>query len=560
MHYTAFALALPEEIVGSAKHALLVLSAAVALLLMLTCANVAKLILTRADARRREIAVRAALGAGRGKLVQLALTESAILCGAGGALGLFFAWAGVRVLVARAPTTVPRLAELAVDWRVLALTLLLSVATGILFGLLPSAHDSKIDLSDALRDGSRGQSGGVARRQGRAILVAAEMALAVLLVIGAGLTIRSFANLQHIDPGFDARDAITMRISVPSIHYATPMAVSDFYATVADRVRELPGVRAAGFVRQLPLGSDIGDSGMMIEGEPVDPKANGKSADWQVVTPGYFEAMQEHVVRGRLIDANDRLDRPPVVAINETMAREYFQGVDPLGKRIKIGALTDPFRTIVGIMADVHHQSLTTPVKRKYFVPHAQWGNMFGSPRRSMTLVVRTTGDSRALAEPVAKIVHAIDADIPLTEVRTIGDVLSAATQEQRFTMALMAAFAVLALVLAAVGIYGVISYSVSQRTREIGIRLALGAEVGTVRALVLRQGMRPAILGIGVGLIAAFALTRFLGSVLYGVGPVDALTFATIPLLLAAVAAVSVLIPAARAARIEPLEALRAE
>jgi predicted permease len=299
---------------------------------------------------------------------------------------------------------------------------------------------------------------------------------------------------------------------------------------------------------------------MMIEGDMIDPKANGKSADWQVVTPGYFEAMQERVVRGRLIDENDRADAPPVIAINETLAREYFHDVDPLGKRIRIGSPDAAFRTIVAVMADVHHQSLTTPVKRKYFVPHAQWGMLFGAPRRAMTLVVRTTGDPRALTEPVGKIVHAIDADIPLTNVRTIGDVLGAATQEQRFTMALMAAFAALALVLAAVGIYGVISYSVSQRTREIGIRLALGADVGTVRTLVLRQGMRPAVIGIGAGLLAALLTTRFLGSVLYGVSPVDALTFIVIPFVLLGVAGLSVLIPAARASRIEPLEALRTE
>jgi putative ABC transport system permease protein len=386
------------------------------------------------------------------------------------------------------------------------------------------------------------------------------MALAVLLVIGAGLTIRSFANLQQIDPGFGTRNAFTVELSVPSVRYVTPAAVSDFYTNVATRVRELPGVKAAGFVRQLPLGSDIGDSGMMIEGDMIDPKANGKSADWQVVTPGYFEAMQERVVRGRLIDENDRADAPPVIAINETLAREYFHDVDPLGKRIRIGSPDAAFRTIVAVMADVHHQSLTTPVKRKYFVPHAQWGMLFGAPRRAMTLVVRTTGDPRALTEPVGKIVHAIDADIPLTNVRTIGDVLGAATQEQRFTMALMAAFAALALVLAAVGIYGVISYSVSQRTREIGIRLALGADVGTVRTLVLRQGMRPAVIGIGAGLLAALLTTRFLGSVLYGVSPVDALTFIVIPFVLLGVAGLSVLIPAARASRIEPLEALRTE
>jgi putative ABC transport system permease protein len=560
MHFTGFAVPLPADVAGSASRALVVLSAAVALLLLLTCANVANLVLTRADARRRELAVRSALGAGQGQLVRLALGESVILCGAGGALGLALAWAGVRVLVARAPATIPRLADLTVDWRVLGVTLVLSVGTGLLFGLLPSVRGAGIDLQDALRDGARGQSGGVARMRGRSLLVAAEMALAVLLVIGAGLTIRSFANLRRIDPGFGARNAITLQLSLPAVRYPTPMSVVDFYDRVAQQVRELPGVQAAGFVRQLPLATDMGDAGMAIEGRPQDPKANGLSADWQVVTPGYFDAMQERVVRGRGIEATDRLDTPPVIAVNETFVREYFHDEDPLGHRIKLGGPTEPWRTIVGVIADVHHQSLTTPVKRKFFIPHAQWGNTFGSPRRAMTLVARTASDARALAAPIGSIVHAIDADIPLTHVETLGDVLAAATQEQRFTMALMAGFAALALLLAAVGIYGVISYAVSQRTREIGIRLALGARSASVLALVMRQGLAPAAGGIAAGLVAAALLTRFLGSVLYGVAPMDALTFATIPLLLLAIAALSVLIPATRASRVDPNEALRAE
>ncbi len=533
MRFTAFAVPLPADIAGSASRALLVLSAAVALLLLLTCANVANLILTRADARRREIAVRSALGAGQSDLVRLALGESVILCGAGGALGLALAWVGVRLLVARAPASVPRLADLSVDWRVVAVTLVLSVGTGLVFGLLPSVRGAGIDLQDALRDGARGQSGGAARMRGRSLLVAAEMALAVLLVIGAGLTIRSFANLRRIDPGFGARNALTLDLSLPAMRYPTPAAVSDFYDRVAERVRELPGVQAAGFVRQLPLATDMGDAGMAIEGRPQDPKANGLSADWQVVTPGYFDAMQERVVRGRGIEPTDRLDGVPVIAVNETLAREYFHDEDPLGHRIKFGGPNEPWRTIVGVIGDVHHQSLTTPVKRKFFVPHAQWGNTFGSPRRTMTLVARTSGDARALAIPVGAIVRSLDADVPLNHVETLGDVLAAATQEQRFTMALMAGFAALALLLAAVGIYGVISYAVSQRTREIGIRLALGARAATVLALVMRQGLAPAAGGIAAGLAAAALLTRFLGSVLYGVAPLDGLTFLVIPLLL---------------------------
>ncbi len=560
MQFTAFAVPMVEEVTGKVKRALLALAGAVGLLLVLTCANVANLILTRADSRRREVAVRAALGAGRRQLFRLALTESVLLSALGGAAGLALAWAGVRVLDARAPTTIPRLAELSVDWSVLGVTFVLAVATGILFGLVPAAHVARLDLSDALRDGSRGQSGGLERRRARSLLVITEMALAVLLVIGAGLTIRSFVNLQQIDTGFDARNVLTLRLSLPSARYETADGVAGFYQDLGDRVRQLPGVQAAGFVRQLPLATEIGDAGMAIEGRPTPPNEPGRSADWQVITPGYLEAMKERLVRGRFFNAADASDGNLVIAINETLAREYFPGEDPVGKRIRVGGPTNEWRTIVGVVGDVHHNGLTAPVKRKWFLPHAQWGTLFGSPRRSMTLAVRTAADPRAVLAPVTRLVHELNPDLPVTRVTTMAEVLAIATQEQRFTMALMAGFALLALALAAVGIYGVISYSVSQRTREMGIRLALGAERRSVRALVLRQGMGPACTGIVAGLGAAVFLTRYLRTLLYGVAPLDALTFAAIPVLLLVIAAGAVLIPAVRASSVEPVEALRAD
>ncbi|MFI5235103.1 MAG: ABC transporter permease [Gemmatimonadales bacterium] len=560
MRFTVFTVPLIEEVSGGVRPALLVLTAAVALLLLLTCANVANLVLARADGRNREVAVRAALGAGTGQLLRLALTESLILGLSGGALGLGLAWAGVRLLVLRAPTSIPRLAELAVDWPVLGLTFGLAIATGIVFGLLPVARLSRLDLSDALRDGSRGQSGGLERRRGRTLLVVAEMALAVLLVIGAGLTIKSFRNLQQIDPGFDAHNVLTLRLSLPAARYGTVESVNGFYTRLGDEVRQMPRVNAAGFARLLPLASEMGDAGMMIEGKPTPSDQPGRSADWQVVTPGYFEAMKMRLVRGRFFNTTDSPDGAPVIAINETLAHEYFPGEDPLGHRIRMGDPTQPWRTIVGVVGDAHHNSLTTPVKRSWYLPHDQWGNLFGAPRRAMTLVVRTTGDPRALLPPITQAVHQLDPDLPLTQIATMSDVLAGATQEQRFTMALMAGFALLALVLAAVGIYGVIAYVVGQRTREIGIRLALGADAGAVRLLVLRQAIAPALTGIGVGLAAALFLTRYLRSLLYGVAPVDAATFAAIPVLLLLVATGSVLIPAIRASRVAPMEALRVE
>jgi putative ABC transport system permease protein len=420
-----------------------------------------------------------------------------------------------------------------------------------------------MDLAKVLHEGGRGQSGGLGRRRGRTLLVVAEMALAVLLVIGAGLTIRSFRNLQQIDPGFDGRNVLTFRLTLPAARYPEAERVEGFYQNLGDQVRRLPGVRAAGFVRVLPLAAEIGDAGLQIEGRPpTPPNTPGLSADWQAVSPGFFEAMGMRLASGRFFDGTDTKGGMQVVMINQALAREYFPGEDPLGKRLQIfGGDQQPWRTIVGVVADYHHNGLLTPVKRAWFVPQNQWAiSNGGRARRSMTMAIRTSADPVPLLEPVRSIVRKMDPDLPLTQVTTMDAVLSAATQEQRFTVGLMAGFAALALMLAAVGIYGVISYSVSQRTREIGIRLALGAGVGEVRSLVLRQGMAPAVTGIVIGLGLAVLLTRYLRTLLYGVAPLDPLTFGTIPVLLLMVAVVSVLIPAARASRVAPVEALRGE
>jgi len=560
MRFTAFAESLQQEVSGGARAALLVLAAAVGLLLLLTCVNVANLLLARADGRLREVAVRSALGAGRADLLRLAITEGLLLGLSGGVLGLALAWAGVRVLIAHAPTSVPRLAELTVDGRVLLVTALLAIGTGLAFGIVPALRAARVNLSTALREGARGASGGVDRRRGRTLLIALEMAFAVLLVLGAGLTVRSFRNLQRIPVGFDPGHVLSLRLALPATRYDSAAPVAAFYEELGNRVRALPGVQAAGFVRQLPLASQIGDAGMRIQGRPVPLGEQGRSGDWQVVTPGYFEAMHERLVRGRFFTAADAADGALVAAINETMAREYFPGEDPIGQRIAIGGDTTKWRTIIGVIGDVHHNSLLAPVKRKWFVPLAQWGMLFGAPRRSMTLVVRSSANPLALVNPIRRLVHDADPDVPLTHVQTLNDVVAAATREQRFTMSVMAGFAALALLLAAVGTYGVVSYAVGQRTREIGIRLALGASVPAVTGMVLRQGMLPAGAGVALGLAAALLLTRYLRTLLYHVAPVDPLTFAAMPVLLLLVAAAAVMIPALRASRIDPLEALRAE
>jgi putative ABC transport system permease protein len=561
MRFTAFAVPLLDEVSGKVRPALAVLAAAVALLLLLTCANVANLVLTRADGRNREVAVRTALGAGRAQLLRQALAESLLLGGLGGLLGLGLGWAGLRILVARAPTTIPRVSELRLDGSVLGFTLLLSLATAVLFALLPMARTGRLNVAQVLHDGARGASAGVGRRRGRSLLVVAEMALAVLLLIGAGLTVRSFAKLRQVDPGFSVRNALTLRLSLPQARYPDTLGVVRFYQELGDRVKALPGVQAAGFIRVLPLAAEIGDAFTEIEGKPLPPGENGRSADWQTATPGLFEAMGMRLVQGRFFDATDTPDGRQVAIINEAFAREYLPGEDPLGHRIHtMSGDNGAWRTIVGVVGDYHHEGLLSPPKRTWFIPHNQWVHSNGFIRRSLTLVAKTSADPTALLKPVAGIIKGMDPDLPVTQVQTMGEVLAAATQEQRFTMRLMAGFAGLALLLAAVGIYGVISYSVSQRTREIGIRLALGANQGMVRGLVLRQGLAPVAIGMALGLGAAVVLTRFLQKLLYGVAPLDPVTFATIPVLLLAVAAGSVLLPAARASRVQPVEALRSE
>ena len=353
---------------------------------------------------------------------------------------------------------------------------------------------------------------------------------------------------------------LTLRLSLPAVKYPDDESLVRFYQELGNEVRDLPGVTAAGFVRVLPIADEIGDAGIMIESKPLPSSEPNRSGDWQVVTPGYFEAMKIRLVSGRFFDATDTPDGPQVIIINQTLAKEYFPGEDPVGQRVRVGGPNRPLRTIVGVVGDVHHQGILNPPKREWFVPHTQFAQVFGQTRRAMTLVLRTTGDPHSALAPVQGMIRRLDPDLPITDIAMMDDVVRDGVREQRFTMTLMAGFAMLALVLAAVGIYGVMSYQVSQRTQEIGIRLAMGAEGGAVGRMVVRQGMTPAMIGVGIGLIAAAALTRFLSSLLYGISPHDPLTYTTIPLALIAVAIISTILPAWRATRVDPVEALRYE
>lgn len=557
MQFTAFAVPIAEEVGGGARTALLTLFAAVGLLLLLTCVNVANLLLTRADGMSREMAVRAALGAGRGRLVRMTLTESILLALGGGLLGLGVGFGALRLIVASAPTSVPRTADLGIDPAVLGFTLLLSVLTGLLFGAAPALRLSQTSLAGSLKDGNKG-SEGPGRRQARSLLIASEMALAIMLVIGAALLVQSFRKLVATDPGFDPGKSLTLRLALPVPSYPAIPDLVRFYEQLRHEVAALPGVQAAGLVRVLPLADDIGDAGMAIEGK-TPASDQGWSADWQVVTPGYFQAIGMRLVKGRFFDDRDTPDGLQVIAVNQALVDQYFApGEDPIGQRIRIGGPDTPWRTIVGVLADTRHHGLTGPVKREWFVPHAQFASSWGSTRRAMTLVVRTSGDPMALLGPVARVVAAKDPNLPISQVATMDEVMATAVREQRFTASLMAGFAFLALLLSAIGVYAVIAYSVSQRTREIGIRLALGADGGVVRRMVVSQGLRPALAGIALGLLGAAGLSRFLASLLIGVRPLDPVTFALVPACLLLVALASSLVPAIRATRVDPMLALR--
>ena len=561
MQFDTVVLSLTDEVVGSVRRAIWLLFGAVAFLLLIACANVANLLLARAEGRQREIAVRAALGASGFRVMRQLFTESLVLTGIATAVGLALAFAGVRFVGWWNPASIPRVAEVTVDLRVLLFTAAVAVFTSLAFSLAPAVRALRVDLTDSLKDGAQGASSGGGRQRFRHALVIVEMALAVVLLVGAGLMLRSLWALQRVQLGFDPSQVLTMRLSLPQASYQTPEQVVDFYNRLLDRVRAIPGVRAAGAVRALPLGSTIGDFGLRVEGFTPTP-GTGAKGDWQIATPGYLEAMGERVIRGRGITADDKTDTMLVALINEEMARRYWAGRDPIGGRLQIGggAPNRPFVTVVGIVADVRHNGITEGVKEKFYVPHTQWHKSTGNPIRAMTLVVKAQSDPRALTSTVSQTIRELDANLPVAGIRTMDDVVAATLSAPRFTGMLLGAFAVLALVLSAIGIYGVLSYVVSRRTREIGIRVAIGAGRGQVLRLVLGSGVGLALVGIVLGLAVAASLSRLMTTLLHDVQPGDPATYAAVAGALATVAIVASLIPAWRATRVDPVRALKAE
>jgi predicted permease len=561
MRFEAFAVPVEEEVRGGARRALFLVFGAVLFLLLMACVNVANLLLARAEGRQREISVRAAIGAGSVRLTRQLLTESLVLAAGGAVVGLAFAWAGVRAIAAHGSAGLPATAPIGIQPGMLLFSGALAVLTTVLFGFAPALRTLRWNLSESLREGSAQSSAGLARQGLRGALAAAQVALALVLLLGAGLMLRSLDALMHIDLGFEPQRVLTLQLRPPEAAYESPEAVATFYRTLLERVRGLAGVRHAGILRSLPLGSSIGDWGLDVEGfqESTGHAAKG---DWQVLSDGAVEALGERLAAGRAFTDADRAGALPVALVNETLVRMYWPGLDPIGRRIRMGSDNPnrPWMTVVGVVKNVRHNGVTAAVKEKFYVPAAQFALSSGFPARNMTLVVRASGDPLALVRPIRAEVRRLDANLPVANVRPMTAVVDTSLATPRLTGGLLSIFAGVALLLAAVGVSGVLAYLVSRRRREIGIRMALGASSADVVRLVLRRGLLTAGGGIAAGLAAAFFLTRLMEGLLYGVAPRDPKTFAAATLILLGIALAASAVPALRAARIDPLVALRAE
>jgi putative ABC transport system permease protein len=545
---------LAEMFTGRIRPVLLILLGAVGLLLLIACANLANLLLARAATREKEIAIRGALGAGRRRIVRQLLTESLVLALAGGGLGLLLATWGVSLMRSIVPDMFPMLQHMGVDLRVLAFTLGISILTGLLFGLVPAWRSSRMDLNTTLKEAAgRSESAGGSNRI-RSFLLASEVALAVLLSVSAGLLLRSFARVMGVDPGMRTANVLTMNLSLPDVKYDTPVKRTNFYKNLTERLEALPGVRSAGAVTFLPLRVSIlsfrvGVNSFTIEGRPPVTADQQPQADFRMATPGYFNAMGIALRQGRLFNQHDDLDSKRVVLVNESMIRKHFAHENPLGQRINMGG--KPVE-IVGVVGDAKLYGLDSPVEPAIYAPHMQ------RPGDSMALVVRTEGDPATVADSVRREIRKLDPEQPISNVRTMQQVLADSLMLRRAAMLMITVFASLALTLATVGIYGLTAYSVSRRTHEIGLRVALGAGQPQILRLVVGRGLVTSLIGAAIGVGAAFQLTRALSGMLYGVTATDPLVFAGVPLLLIAVSVIASLVPARKAMRVDPLVALR--
>jgi putative ABC transport system permease protein len=526
------------------------------------------MLLARADGRRREIAIREALGASRWRIAQQMLTESILLALGGGALGSLLAWWSVRAFVASQPSTVPRIDQIGVDLRVLAFAMAVSLVTGIAFGLAPALRASSSDLLTSLKDAARGSAG--AGRRLRSALVVGEVALALVLLIGAGLTIRSFATLSAIDLGFEPSHVVTMRVGLPAARYPAQEPWAAFYRELLQRASAIPSVDAVGLNSAVPLDGSSSESEVRYEGQPP-PRSMSEEATtclFQAASPDYFRAMGIAVVRGRAFTDRDGTGGTPVIVIEEALAHKFFPNADPIGKRVAFeftgghGPAAQPlWREVVGVVGHVRHYGLVRePANPEVYTPLEQLPIWFRSRRPNMALFVRTALPPEQIAASIRQTVSSIDRDIPVYGIQTMDRYVEQTTEQSRLSMALLALFGGLALVLASLGLYGVLSYLVSRRTREIGIRMALGATRGDVMRLIVWHGMALAIAGIGIGLAASWAMTRSLSTLLVGVSPHDPATFAAIAIVLTVIAFVASYLPGRRATRVDPMITLRTE
>ena len=542
-----------EQTVKDIRPALLVLFGAVAFLLLIACANIANLLLARAASRKKEIAIRTALGASRLRVLRLLLTESLMLSLAGGGIGFLLALWGTDALMALEPDNIPRLNEVGVDARVFLFTLAVSVVTGIVFGLIPGMRAARPDLNEALKEGSRGSMGSAGSKRTRSVLVALEVALSLVLLVGAGLMIKSFLRLQQTNLGFNPENVLAVSLTLPESRYPEDRQRASFFQEALARLQSVSGVQSAGATTSLPLTLSVNGSDFRIEGQPEPEAGKELIINISSVSPGYFQTLGVPLMKGRDFSDRDNKDAPETAIINNDLARTYFPNEDPIGKRIKFTD-TETWISIVGVTGDVKQLGQDIGVKPEIYFPYLQ------VPAASMSVVVRTANEPLSLTGAVKTQIQIIDKDLPIDDAKTMQQLLANSKSGRRFNLILLTGFALVALVLAMVGIYGVMSYTVAQRTHEIGIRVAVGAQPRDVFRMVIGQGMMLAMIGVAFGLVGAFALTRLMKTMLFGVEATDPTTFVSIALLLTGVALVACYIPSRRATKVDPLVALRYE
>lgn len=554
---------LQADLVSDVRPALLVLLGAVGFILLIACVNVTNLSLARIFSRHKEIAIRTAMGASSARIIRQIVAESVLLALIGGALGLAYAHFGVRLIMAFLADRLPASMEANIDLKVLLFTAFVSVLTGVVAGILPALHLSRANVNQALKQGlgrSGSDSGG---NRTRSTLVVVEVALSLLLLIGAGLMIRSFETLRSVNPGFDPHGVLTMSAAVSRTKFSTATQQISFFDRTLERIRALPGVTAAGLIDDIPLGGGGSHQPIAVEGRPVVPMSEQPEVDVRIISAGYLHALRVPVLRGRDFDNSDVSGRPSTILISASLAKQFWPGEDPIGKHITLTFFPGVVREIVGVVGDVKGDGLDqTRAPAMLYLPFDQLAAAGNQQWRSfpMTLVVRSTSDPEAMVSAVTNAVREVDSTIPVIDVQTMQDLVSTSLSSERFSLLLLGAFGLLALILAAIGIYSVLSYSVRRRVQEIGIRLALGASLSDVLRMVIFEGLRPTLLGVFIGIAGAFALARVMSNLIYGVKPTDPLTFVSVAFLLGMVALVASIIPAYRAAKVDPLVALRYE